>query len=143
MRKAVLDSTVLVSAFLRPNGVAHQLLLHAQAGEFLIVLSEEILSETERVLLTYHRIRKRYHYSDEQVDGYLSALRSVSLVTSAPPIVRIVTRDPNDDMIIACALKAQTTHIISRDKDLLSMLKYDRITIVSPEEFIGALRSLK
>ncbi len=67
MPKAVLDSTVLVSSFLRPKGVSHQLLLEARAGVFSIALAEEILAETARVLLTYQRIRKRYHYSDKAV----------------------------------------------------------------------------
>ena len=141
MRKAVLDSAVLVSAFLRRNGIAHHIVLRAQAGEFLIVLAEEILKETARVLLTYKRIRNRYRYPDEQVHTYLSDLRAVSLVITSLPAIRVVIRDPNDDMIIACAVKARAQHIVTRDKDLLSIAKYRKIEIVSPENYIRLLRA--
>ena len=67
MPKAVLDSTVLVSAFLNRSGVSRKLLEEAQTGKYIICLAEDILKEAGRVLLKYPRIRKRYRYSDEAV----------------------------------------------------------------------------
>lgn len=56
---AVIDSTVLVSAFLTEGGVSAELLHYAREGVFLVFLSEDILTETEHTL-AYPRIRKRY-----------------------------------------------------------------------------------
>jgi predicted nucleic acid-binding protein len=75
MPKAVLDSTILVSAFLNPAGVSSELLRQAQAGAFTIFLAGGILDETQRVLLEYPRIRKRCHYTDEAVLGHVGLLR--------------------------------------------------------------------
>ena len=43
---AVIDSTVLVSAFLTEGGVSAALLRYAREGVFLVFLSEDILTET-------------------------------------------------------------------------------------------------
>lgn len=136
MPKAVLDSTVLVSAFLTKAGISRQLLQESEEGAFQICTAEEILDETQRVLLEYPRIRKRYHYSDEAVTEYVSLLRVVTQVITPLPKIKPVVRDPNDDMIIACAVKAKAQYIVTRDKDLLDLESYHRITIISPEEFM-------
>jgi predicted nucleic acid-binding protein len=71
--RAVLDSTVLVSAFLTPSGPADALIDQAKAGRVTGAVAEEILAETARVLLTAERIRQRYPYTDADVQEYLQA----------------------------------------------------------------------
>lgn len=140
MLKAVLDSTVLVSAFLSKTGVSRELLRKAQAGSFTIYLAEEILEETERVLLEYPRIRKQYSYTNEAVAQYIQLLRIVCQVVIELPKIKAVARDPNDDMIIACGIKAKARYIVTRDKDMLDLKEYEQISIVSPEAFIALVR---
>jgi putative PIN family toxin of toxin-antitoxin system len=140
MLHAVIDSTALVSAFLTQRGVAAELLRHARAGALLLSLSDDILEETERVLLTYPHIRDRYPYEDQAVTAFCEELRrAASLVTDLPHVL-VVIRDPKDDMVIATALKAQATHIVTRDLDLLSLEAHEGITILSPEAFMAILR---
>jgi len=104
------------------------------------VLAPEIIGETWRKLLTSDRIRKRYAYSDERVHRFCRGLlRICELVRGLPPIAA-VARDPNDDMIIACAVKGQAESIITRDKDLLSLNSYQLIAIITPETFREQLR---
>jgi putative PIN family toxin of toxin-antitoxin system len=47
-----------------------------------------------------------------------------------------VCRDPNDDMILECAVAAGAQVIVSGDKDLLAMGSYRGIRIVTPAEFL-------
>ena len=56
------------------------------------------------------------------------------------PSLRVIERDPKDDMIIACAVAIQADYIVSRDLDLLDLKAYRGIQIVSPEDFIQYLR---
>ena len=139
MLKAVLDSTILVSAFLKSEGISAELLRKAAAGAFTVCTAEEILDETRRVLLQYPRIRKRYQYPDEAVTEYVNLLRVVSHLVTGLPKLRAVIRDPNDDMILACAIKAKAGYVVSRDKDLLDLESYRRTKMVSPEQFITLL----
>ena len=140
MPKVVLDSTILVSAFLTSGGISRELLQEAQAGEVGICLSEEILEETQRVLLDYPRIRKRHRYTDESVLEYVGLLQVVAQMITELLDIKGIVRDPNDDMVIACAMKAKAEYIVTRDKDLLTLGFYKQIKIVSPEEFMKLLK---
>ena len=63
---------------------------------------------------------------------------TASLVTDLPPVTGVV-RDPNDDMIVACALAAGADYIVTRDKDLLSLGEHEGIRIVTPRQFLDLL----
>ena len=136
---AVIDSTVLVSAFLTESGVSAELLRYAREGVFLVFLSEDILTETQHTL-AYPRIRERYDYTDADVTDFLTRLRAAANLVGDLPQVTVVTRDPNDDMVIATAVRAQAAYIVTRDSNLLSLQQYEDITIISPEAFIAIAR---
>jgi len=141
MPSAVLDSVVLISAFLKPEGVAGLVLNQAYERTFDLFLAEEILAETGQVLLEAARIRRRYVYPDESVHRFIRGLRGIAHLTgSLPPLAGIVKRDPNDDMIVACALAAGADYIVTRDDDLLSLHTYATIAMITPEAFMSILR---
>jgi putative PIN family toxin of toxin-antitoxin system len=139
--RAVLDSTVLVSAMLnpKPGGASYDLLRFAENFAFELCLSIDILEETTRVLTTHERIRRRYPYSDADIAEYRRDLESIATIIDNPPLLKVV-RDPNDDMIVACAVAAAADYLVSRDDDLLSLSKYGGVEIVTPEEFLRVLR---
>jgi putative PIN family toxin of toxin-antitoxin system len=47
-------------------------------------------------------------------------------------------RDPNDDMVLECAVVAGAAMIISGDKDLLVLNPYEGIRILTAAEFLAA-----
>src|SRR2546423_6142130 len=141
MPSAVVDSTVLISAFLAQHGVSHELLRYAREGAFFLCLSEEILKEAQGVLLDdERRHRQRYHYPNEAAIHFIEGLRHFAhLVTDLPQVVAVI-RDSNDDMVVATAQRAQAAYVVTRDKDLLSLQHYERITMITPEAFIAIVR---
>jgi putative PIN family toxin of toxin-antitoxin system len=141
MRRAVFDTTVLISAFIRPGGLADELLTLAAEGRFELVLSSAIIIETWRKLVSSDHIRARYPFSDERVHIFCLSLSQISadVLRSTKPLSGVV-RDPNDDMIIACAIDRRADTIVSRDKDLLSLGAFRGVPIVSPEIFRHQLR---
>jgi putative PIN family toxin of toxin-antitoxin system len=141
MPSAVLDSTVLISAFLAQRGVSNELLRHAREGVFLLCLSEEILHEAQGVLLDEERRhRQRYHYRNAEAIHFIEGLRDFAHLVANIPEVTVVIRDPNDDMVVATAQRAQAASIVTRDKDLLSLQHYKGITMIPPEAFIALVR---
>jgi putative PIN family toxin of toxin-antitoxin system len=140
MKRAVIDTTVLISAFLTEEGVSAKLLEEACAGAFVVCLSNEIIAEMRRRLLEPSRMRARYDYADERVETQCRDLELVSELISDLPNVHAVERDPNDDMIVATALKAKADYLVTRDKDLLSIGVYEGVKMITPEMFMGILR---
>ena len=137
--RVVLDSVVAVSAFLT-DGLTADLVSQCQENVNLYT-AEEILQEIRRVLLEKPHIKNRYRYSSEQVENFINDLRNISTIIAQLPEIRVIERDPKDDMIIACAVAASADYIISRDRDLLDLGNYQQIQIVTPEDFIHILRS--
>lgn len=78
MRRIVLDTVVLVSAFITEHkqGVSAALLQAAERGDYGLYLSTDILAETERVLCEDRRhLKRRYRYSEEAATRWCRALR--------------------------------------------------------------------
>ena len=142
MHKAVLDTTVLVSAFLKPvpEGPAFKLLGLAGNGAFELYLSDDILAETSDVLLNRKHLRKRYKYPDSAVDQFCKGLAELAAAVISNPSPVQVVRDPNDNMIVACALVAEADYTVTRDKDLLSLGRHESIEMITPEAFLQVLR---
>jgi uncharacterized protein len=141
MIRAVLDTTVLVSAFLRkvPGGASHDLLRFAESG-YELFTCDAILEEMARVLITDERKRARYSYTQTDVAEYSQELSLLGTLIDNLPEVRGVVRDPYDDVIIACAVAAGADFIVTRDKDLLSLGAYEGIEMIKPEAFLHVLR---
>jgi len=91
-------------------------------------------------VLNYERLRKRYPYYDENIDSYLQLIASIAQVVNPLSPIEGIVRDPNDDMMIACAAEARAQHIISRDKDLPSLGRYEGVEVVRPKEYMAILR---
>jgi len=136
---AVLNSTILVSAFLTPGGAADAVLQEAISDRFICCLAEAILEETSRCLSS-PRLQQRYIYGTGDVEMFKSMLRASFLVLSDLPPLSGIVRDPNDDMILACAVGTSASHVVTRDDDLLSLGTYEGIAIATPEAFLTALR---
>jgi uncharacterized protein len=136
---AVLDSTVLVSAFRTLCGAADAVLQEAISDRFICCLAEAILEETSR-RLSSPRLQQRYIYETGDVEMFKRMLRASFLVLSDLPPLSGIVRDPNDDMILACAVATSASHVVTRDDDLLSLGTYEGIAIVTPEAFLTALR---
>lgn len=140
MLNAVLDSTVLVSAFLRKKGLAAQLLDYAVNGAFEFHFTERIIEETCNVLLNREHLRLNFPYTNKEVEEYRTLLRTLARPVGDLPAVK-VCRDPNDDYVIATALAAGVLYLVTYDKDLLDLTTYQQVQMIRPEAFIHLVRA--
>ncbi len=131
----VLDSNILVSAFLSPGGEGAYVLDAAQ--EHSMILSPFILAEVSRVLI-YDRIRRKYDFTTEDVGKFLEALYSVSLVVE-PEIKITVCSDPDDNNVLACAVAADAPYLITRNTKHFPAA-YQDTRVITPGEFLDMIR---
>lgn len=141
MIRAVLDSSVLVSAFLKPDGASATLLARAGQGAFLLCLSPEIVAETANSLLR-ERHRRRLGYGPEKVARFCELLGQVAERVGELPEIKAVPRDPKDDMIVATAVAARAGYLVTGDrKHLLPLGSYEGVEIVSVSTFLSVLEN--
>ena len=139
MPRAVLDSSVLVSAFLTPHGSVARLLHEPARSQYQLCLSEYILTETAETLLSKTQLRN-YTYADTDVRDFIRWLMTYAEMTTGLPDLRAVPDDPKDDSIIATAIAAKADYLVTGDRaHLLPIGQYEDIQIVSPRGFLDIL----
>jgi len=120
-KSAVVDASVLVSAFLFPDSVPGRVLKAAHQARFTLHLSPLLLDETRYALLST-RLRNIYGHSEAAIIGWCAELEEIGkLLAAPPPDIGPVCRDPNDDHVIATAVAVNAEVIVTGDKDLLAL----------------------
>ncbi|HEY1645011.1 MAG TPA: putative toxin-antitoxin system toxin component, PIN family [Candidatus Saccharimonadales bacterium] len=88
--------------------------------------SEAILLEVQEKLES-----DKFGFDRPRAAKVIMQIRDV--VKIAHPMQKVqVSRDPDDDKIIECALEVDAEVIVSLDKDLLSLKEYEGIKIIHP-----------
>lgn len=126
----VLDTNVLVAALVA-KGLCHEVVLHA-LGSCTVATSRTLLDELERTL------RDKFTLGPAATALLTDLPGRVRIVTPAPLTAR-VSRDADDDEVLATAVAASATLIVTGDQDLLVLRAYQGIDIITPREFLGRL----
>lgn len=141
MLRVVVDVNIWVSTLIKPHGRYAQLLEEiTKHGE--LITSEEILAQAREVALR-PRIRNKYALHETQVDEALKAARVMATVVADVPDVNVVEDDPDDDVIVACAVASDADYIVSYDPHLTEITEYKGIEILTPQDFIRVLQWAK
>ncbi len=139
--KAVFDINVYLAAYLSQNPFSPtvELLKRWRNNEFVILYSDMILREIIRKFIE-KGIDARYIIaliSDIQLFGeYVN-------VTS-DDIKSIILEDPDDDIFVACALKGETTHLVTYDPHFDCLKgKYPQFEVLDGLHFLYQVRGDK
>jgi uncharacterized protein len=137
---AVVDASVLVSAFLFPGSVPGRVLKLADQGVFALHLSPLLLEEASTALLSA-RLRDAYGHDEAAVTAWCADLREVGSVFYGPlPEIGPACRDPDDDHVIAIALAVKASIIVTGDKDLLALGQFRDVRILTAREFLTEIK---
>jgi len=129
----VFDTNILISAALSKSGSPNSCFSLAQSKLIRSVTCPEILQELSEKLLL------KIKFPEERVRKYIEEICEASTIVSIGGTLRAVPNDPDDDMIIECAIAGKATHIITGDKHLLSLVEYQNIQIVKAKDFLDFL----
>jgi uncharacterized protein len=130
--RAVIDTNVLLSGLMW-RGAPHLLLEQVRNGPLVLISSPALLAELARVIgrTKFDAILARASTSRAQA---LAQVRELAEVADAPPLPRPVCRDPDDDAVLALAVATQADLIVSGDDDLLSLVSFEGIAILTPAQ---------
>ena len=136
--RVVLDTNVFVSAAIQ-GGASHRIVQHLiRDGSDELIICDEILSEIRDVLVFRPRLRKWISQNDAK--RYVEMLQLRFNFVSNPTDMIPLSRDGDDDYILALAQREKADHIVSGDRDLL-VLQIPEFSIVTPAEFETILKT--
>jgi putative PIN family toxin of toxin-antitoxin system len=130
--RAVLDPNVLISALLSPSGSPAALIARWLAGEFELVVSDQLLAELRRAL-TYPKLRSRI--TDYEATAFVEILGRTATSVEDPATSTRRSRDPGDDYLLALA-EASAAVLVTGDQDLLALTG---VPVFSPAAFLETL----
>jgi putative PIN family toxin of toxin-antitoxin system len=133
--RALLDTSVLVSALISPGGGSSQILLELRSGAFELISSPVLLAELREVL---RRDKFRRYVSETEADAYVELIRSEGVVRADPaPSPEPLSADPDDEYLIDLARDAQVDALVTGDAHLLELRAI--IPAMTPAEFLELL----
>jgi len=113
---AVVDTSVLVSAFLNPVGFPARILAAAKRERFTMVTSAPLLEELREVLSRPRLMRAR-NTTPAEADTFVQSIADVANQVPVSATLQLC-RDPDDDVLLETAIVGGATHIVSRDEDI-------------------------
>jgi putative PIN family toxin of toxin-antitoxin system len=127
--RVVFDTNVFVSAFVIPGSLGERAFLLARTNHCELHTSVAILTETARVL------RRKF---DQDEDDIKEALRQISraAVVSRPAARLRVVEDDADNRILECAVDGRVDLIVTGDRHLLKLKRFEAIAILRLADFL-------
>ena len=128
----VLDTNVIVAALVA-KGLCHEVVVRA-LGSSTVVTSPALLDELERTLHATFSL-------GPAATAFLEQLRLRVHLVAPAPLAAPVSRDADDDVVLATAVAATATVVVTGDLALLVLRRYNGIDIVTARDFLSRLPS--
>ena len=144
----IFDTVALVQSTINPHSSAGQCLAYFEQSKISVAVSRDMLAEVRDVLSRPHFRQKYKHITDEVVAAIIQLLSYKGRYLRTVPKHFTYPRDPKDEPQLNLAIEVQADYLISRDHDLLDLMKWDQeagrefqqrfrfLKIVTPEEFL-------
>ena len=135
--RAVLDTNAIVASVLakKPTSPTVEIMNRWRRGEFELLQSDDLLSEVA------DKLREK-GISGPRVWNVLAEVRDVAAFVPVSPndIRPVITDDPDDDLVLACAVIGRATHLVTYDAHFAALGgKYQGIEIVDALAFLHLL----
>jgi putative PIN family toxin of toxin-antitoxin system len=132
MARVVVDTNVLVSAFLN-DGNPRKLLLKL-LKKHTVILSSQMLAELADVLS-----RDKFSVTSAQVEKFISSLLRKATIIPVNSILKVILEDPDDDIVLNTALNGKADYVVSGDKHLVALKKFEKIEILKVNQMLEIL----
>lgn len=134
--KVVADTNVLISGLLW-NGKESDILKLIKLGELTNFISPQIIMELQNVLS-----RKKFRLTEKEINAAMGEILSMSKIIDPKMKINAVKDDPDDNIILECAVEGKADCIISGDEHLLNMGEYHEIPIMPARDILKIIRKI-
>ena len=132
--RIVLDTNVLISGIFF-SGPPHQILKAWRRGQVQILISPAILEEYGKVA---NQLASQFKSID--IVPLLELVTVYSEMVLAKEMPLAISEDPSDQKFLECAVSGKADAIVSGDKHLVKMGRFQNIPIYRPRNFIERLK---
>lgn len=127
--KVVLDTNILISALIY-GGKPEQI--------YNLVLEKQIIAITSNILIAelLENLIKKFNFEQRRIEQLERVIKKHFIVVHPKKIIRIV-RDEDDNRVLEAAIEGNCGVIVTGDKDLLDLVNFEGIRILTSEQFLN------
>jgi putative PIN family toxin of toxin-antitoxin system len=152
--RVVIDTNTVLRGLVGEGSASAAVLDSAESREFIPLLSKPVLDECREILLDPELRESLPRLTIKRVEVALRRLRFVADVIVTSRTHFDLPRDPDDAKFLELAIAGRASHLISFDKDLLSLRegrteaarrlrqRAPNLSIVDAPRFLNELRSV-
>ena len=129
-KKIVIDTNNLISA-LGWEGKSKELFRKVIDKEYDLFISIKQIAELKEVM-NY----PKFSFSEEQKRKFLEILFESATIVDTKTSLNAVKEDPEDNILLECAVEVNADYIISGDEHLKKLKEFEKIKIISVSEFL-------
>lgn len=124
--RVVLDTNIFIAAALK-GGFSEDIIKMAPLKLIVLVCSEKILQEL------YEKLISKFKWDDKDAKFFVDTLKEIVEIVQTKEKLNVIARDPEDNKILECAKAGRADLIVSSDKDLIKLKKFEEIAIIHPK----------
>jgi len=128
--KVVLDTNILVSAYVFPGGNPEAVFRLVLGGSVELVTTLPLLAEFGRVLET------KFGWAPSTSEEAVRQIVRLGIVTEPVEKLRVLKEDPADDRVLEAAVAGAVDYIVSGDRHLLELGAFRGVSIVTAASFL-------
>ena len=135
MKKVVLDTNTLISGIFWDGNEA-RVIEEAENNKVQLFISTKLLQELEGVLKR-EKFTRKLEGKESTVEQAVAKIALIATLIEPAKKINIIKDDPDDNLVLECAVTARADLIISGDKHLLKLQRYSGIDIMSARDFLS------
>ncbi len=150
--RVVYDCVVFLQGLIKESGPGAECLELFEDGIIELFISEGVLNEIGDVLTRPDLQHKFPLLTQERAEELLGGLRERATFLESVPAEFSYDRDPKDEMYVNLALAAGAAYLVSRDNDLLDLMRetdagndfrrrFPSLMILNPVAFLREMQS--
>ncbi len=127
--RVVIDTSIFIASFW--EGRSRTAVELWKKGKITLCVSEAILKEYFYIIPRFNRLNKEAG----ELLSLFKARKNIEMITPSKRL-KVIKEDPVDNKFLECAVEAKAEYIISADKHLRNLRKYQGVRIVSSGSFL-------
>jgi putative PIN family toxin of toxin-antitoxin system len=132
--RVVVDTNIVISGLLF-GGVPLKVIKAGLNGRYTWVLSPFLIQEIETVLSS-----KKFGLTTAEIQSVTQPIFDIAEIIIPHSQIKAIPRCEGDNRVLECAIDGRCDYIVTGDRrDLLSLEKYDRVTITSAKFFVDKI----
>ena len=132
--RIVLDTNIFISGIFW-SGDSEKILFDWGNGKYKLIISTEIIREIVETLMDF-----KIQIPTNMLLLWISILSMNSNIVEPQEEINVVKEDADDNKFIEAAIEGNANYIITQDKHLLKIKEFRGIKILTPKEFLDAIK---